>query len=88
MDGGKKITFNKEVVIHQPASDHNQENTLKTEQLIYYPDKKYATTTKLVTFIQPGSIVTSTGMNAWLEEKRIQLLNRPRINYEPKKKTN
>ncbi|WP_133128217.1 LPS export ABC transporter periplasmic protein LptC [Legionella nagasakiensis] len=84
LHGGEKITFSKSVVIHQPKDGHTPESTLKTEEMIYFPKEKLAMTEKEVTYEQPGNIVQSTGMKAYLAEKRVQLLNRARGIYDPK----
>lgn len=83
VDGGKKITFLKEVVVHQQGSNATQESTLKTEKIIYYPKEKKATTNLFVTFEQPGHTIESTGMNAYLDEKRVELLHQAKGSYVP-----
>jgi lipopolysaccharide export system protein LptC len=80
---GKQITFSKQVVIHQNKTDTTQETHLATEELTYFPESKFATTLKQVEFTQAGSIVTSIGMNAFLENNRIQLLSHAQGNYAP-----
>jgi len=85
IDGGKQITFSQNVVIHQQAGEHNLENTFTTEELIYFPKTKYATTALPVFFSQPGSTMHAKGMHAWLDEKHIELLSNTRITYETAK---
>ena len=51
-NGGKEITFDKKVIIHQ--DDPAGSSTFKTEKLTYYPKEKYAFTPLEVTFEQPG----------------------------------
>ena len=80
---GDQITFIKKVVIHQDKSEKNQESTFKTEQLLYFPKQKFATTKRAITFEQPGSTVHSKGMNAYLEDKRVELLNKAHAIYLP-----
>lgn len=82
--GGEEITFSKKVIIHQQPSDKTAESTLKTETITYFANEKIAKTTADVQFEQPGSIILSKGMNAYLAEKRVQLLHRARGTYEPK----
>jgi lipopolysaccharide export system protein LptC len=84
-EGGKRITFIKEVVVHQQASAKTQESTLKTEEVTYYPKEKKATTDLFVTYEQPGNYIQSTGMNAYLDEKRVELLHKARGSYAPAK---
>jgi lipopolysaccharide export system protein LptC len=73
--GGKQITLINEVVIHQSNHETAEETTFKTQELTYFPNQKRATTTKDITFSQPGAVVKSTGMNAYLAENRVQLLS-------------
>jgi lipopolysaccharide export system protein LptC len=82
-EGGQRITFIKKVVIHQNAGNNNQDSTLKTEEVTYYPKEKKATTELFVTFEQPGNMLESTGMNAYLDEKRVELLHRAKGSYAP-----
>lgn len=85
MDGGQSVTLMKHVIIHQNAGQNNQASTLKTEEIVYYPAVKKATTHLFVTFEQPGNIIQSTGMNAYLDEKRVELLHRAKGIYDPAK---
>jgi lipopolysaccharide export system protein LptC len=82
LHGGQQITFNKKVVIHQDKDEHTLESTLKTEALTYFPKDKLATTSLDVTYERPGTIVQSTGMKAYLAEKRV-LLSQARSTYVP-----
>jgi len=83
--GGDKIIFIKHVVVHQNPGAKTQESTLKTEEVTYFPKEKKATTDLFVTFEQPGNIVQSTGMNAYLNEERVELLHQARGSYAPAK---
>lgn len=83
--GGEHIIFSKQVVVHQNQGTNIQESTLKTEAVTYYPKEKKASTDLLVTFEQPGNIIQSTGMNAYLDEKRVELLHQARGSYVPAK---
>jgi len=82
-EGGKRITFMEQVVVHQAQGSKTQESTLKTEEVTYYPKEKKASTDLLVTYEQPGNIIQSTGMNAYLDEKRVELLHQARGSYVP-----
>ncbi|MDI9818353.1 MULTISPECIES: LPS export ABC transporter periplasmic protein LptC [unclassified Legionella] len=81
--GGNKIIFIENVIIHQNKGERSQESTLKTERLTYFPKRKLALTKLAVSFEQPGSIVHSTGMRAYLDDKRVQLLSRTHAIYKP-----
>ena len=80
--GGKEITFNQHVVVHQAPDKHTQESTFKTESITYFPKDKLATTLLDVTYEQPGNIVQARGMKAYLAEKRVKLLGQARGTYE------
>ncbi|RUR08968.1 LPS export ABC transporter periplasmic protein LptC [Legionella sp. km772] len=84
--GGERITFINKVVVHQNPDKKTQESTLKTEEVTYFPKEKRATTELFVTFEQPGNIIESTGMNAYLEEKRVELLHGAKGSYAPTEK--
>lgn len=83
--GGKRITFMKHVVVHQQPGDNTQESTLKTEEVTYFPKEKKASTDLFVTYEQPGNFLESTGMIAYLDEKRVELLHKARGHYAPDK---
>jgi lipopolysaccharide export system protein LptC len=85
VDGGQQITFIKDVVVHQKPGKDSVESTLKTEEVTYFPKEKKATTDRFVTFEQPGNTVESTGMNAYLDEKRVELLHGAKGSYAPNK---
>ncbi|MBN9231346.1 MAG: LPS export ABC transporter periplasmic protein LptC [Legionella sp. 40-6] len=83
-DGGKRITFSGNVVVRQKITGSQDESILKTEEVTYFPQEKKASTDLLVTYEQPGNIIQSQGMNAYLEEKRVELLHQARGSYAPK----
>lgn len=83
--GGQHILFSKHVLVHQNQGDKTQESTLKTEEVTYFPKEKLASTKLFVTFEQPGNLIESTGMNAYLDEKRVELLHQARGSYVPAK---
>ncbi|KTD07097.1 LPS export ABC transporter periplasmic protein LptC [Legionella jamestowniensis] len=81
--GSEQITFIRHVVVHQNKGERSQESTMKTEKLLYFTKEKLATTDLAVSFEQPGSIVHSQGMKAYLADKRVQL-SKAHATYEPK----
>ncbi|QDP73045.1 LPS export ABC transporter periplasmic protein LptC [Legionella israelensis] len=83
LNRGKQITFSNNVIIHQNRDKHAQESTLRTEEITYFPESKKATTSLLVTLEQPGTLIQSIGMNAYLAEKRVELLHQARGQYAP-----
>ncbi len=83
VNGGEQITFLRNVIVHQVKNEKGQESTIKTETLDYYSKTKIASTEAPVSFEQPGSIVHSKGMKAYLDDKRVQL-SQARATFEPK----
>lgn len=84
LHGGEKIIFSQNVTIHQVNhGEHQPDSVLKTEELVYFPKEKRATTEKEVVYEQAGSKILSVGMNAYLSEKRVQLLKNARGFYDP-----
>jgi lipopolysaccharide export system protein LptC len=82
-EGGKRITFSGNVIVQQKQGNKTQQSTLKTEEVTYFPKEKKASTDLLVTYEQPGNIIQSKGMNAYLDEKRVELLHQARGSYVP-----
>ena len=81
--GSQQITFNKNVVIHQNKDAHTEASTLTTETLTYFTKDKLATTLLDMTYERGGSVVQSTGMKAYLADKRVVLLSHARGTYAP-----
>ena len=81
---GAKITFQDDVVIHQNQTSKQEESTLHTERLVYFPQRKFATTKSKVLFTQLDKDIHSKGMNVYLEDKHIELLRKAQIVYHPK----
>ena len=81
--GGQQITFNENVIVHQEKDERSQESTFKTEEITYFPKDKLAKTLLDVTFERPGHHLQATGMNAYLADKRVELLSQARGTYEP-----
>ena len=81
--GNTSITFMGNVIIHQEQGNNTQESTMKTEAVTYYPKEKKASSDLLVTYEQQGNIIQSKGMNAYLDEKRVELLHQARGSYVP-----
>lgn len=82
--GGEEITFSKDVKIAQKKDINNGDILLRTEEITYFPNKKYAITKKDVKLQQDQSIVEATGLKAFLAENRIQFLSKAHGHYEQK----
>lgn len=81
--GDSRITFDHQVIIHQKNIKDQSESSMQTEQLIYFPKKQFASSNRAVTFIQPGTVIHSQGIKAWLADKHVVLLNKASATYEP-----
>lgn len=81
-NGGKKVTFSKDVKIIQLQPQNTGNIMLYTDKITYFPNKKYAITKNDVKLQQNNSIVEATGLKAYLTESRIQFLKNARGHYE------
>jgi lipopolysaccharide export system protein LptC len=81
LNGAQQITFSKNVIIHQKKDLKSPETVVKTEEIIYFPQKKLATTEKNIIVTQADNVVRSTGMQAYLAENRVKLLSNARGTY-------
>ncbi len=84
-NGSKQIDLRDHVVIHQPRTANNSDSTIETSLLHIFPKENFANTDQRVTLVQPGINVSSIGMNAYLNEKRVTLLSHARSSYDPHK---
>ena len=80
---GDNITFHKNVLVQQAGSIGMINNTINTEELIYYPKKHLAISNVAVIFKQPGNTVHAYGMYADLDIRNIRLLGKPYAIFEP-----
>ena len=80
-NGDEKITLWQQVKIQQPASKQKVATTITTERISYFPNKKFVTTDKPITMRQPGLEVKSVGMNAYVDQGRVDLLSKAQARY-------
>lgn len=83
ISGGDKITFLDNVIIDQQAEGNRPASQFRTDSISYFPKLQKAITHHYVVFEQPGTLVESMGMEAFLAEKKIKLLKRARGRYVP-----
>lgn len=57
--------------------------TLKTESLTYLNNSRFITTKQPVTISDNISVLDGIGMNAWVDDKKIELTSNVRGNYAP-----
>ncbi|OGV27951.1 MAG: LPS export ABC transporter periplasmic protein LptC [Legionellales bacterium RIFCSPHIGHO2_12_FULL_35_11] len=84
INGGKKVTFNKDVVVLQKNNNNTGEICLFTKEITYIPKDKCAFTLSNVKLQQANNTIEATGLKAYLAENRVQLLNNARGHYEQK----
>lgn len=84
-NGTRKIDLIDNVVIHQPSGAENTDTVITTSLLHVFPKNQLANTDQLVTLVQSGVKITSKGMNAYLDQKRVTLLSQARGLYDPTK---
>ncbi|MDF1758855.1 MAG: LPS export ABC transporter periplasmic protein LptC [Legionellaceae bacterium] len=82
MRGGKEVKFSDDVVIVQKEYGNSEEVSVYTDEITYFPGEKYALTQKNVKLLQGGSFIMATGIKAYLDESRVQLLSNARAHYE------
>lgn len=82
IQSGQQITFHDNVIICQKKGKPAEETRVTTEEITYFPQKQLATTRKPIRLSQAGNVVTSTGMNAYLADNRVQLLSNAQAVYE------
>lgn len=73
------------VTFTRPATSGKYPMTLTTSKLTLYPRKDFAETAAPVRMDSPDSQVTATGLKAYLDENRLELLAEVRGRYVPAK---
>lgn len=81
VDGTEILTLNGNIRMRQPAGPEHPARTVLAEELTYYPNKQFATTTKSIIMEQPGLRISATGMNAYIEKENLELLSDVKIRY-------
>lgn len=71
------------VKMHQAAGADNQETTLLTQAMTFYPDRRFAETQKPVTLLQPHNRVDTVGMEVNMADGWVKLLSQARGVYSP-----
>lgn len=77
----QQITFFQQVNLRQSPSGQTPATHIMTDKLHYQPDKHSLYTNRLITMEQDNLTLQSNGMQAYLNEGRIELLSHPKGNY-------
>lgn len=72
--GSDQITLTQHVIMHQDASLTEKAKTITTEEIIYNAKTDRAFTDKMIYFDQTGLQVQSQGMEAYLKQQKVHLL--------------
>lgn len=80
--GDENLTLTQNVVITRNEASENPW-TLKTESLTLLNKTRFITTQQPVTISDNFSTLDGTGMNAWVDDKKIELTSNVRGNYAP-----
>lgn len=78
----ENLTFTQNVIITR-NEELEKPWTLKTESLTLLNKTRFITTKQPVTISDSVSILEGTGMNAWVDDKKIELTSNVRGNYAP-----
>ena len=77
-----EIRLRGDVVANSPMGA-SRASVVNTEEMDVFPQKNLATSPAVVTITSPGSTMRGTGMRAHLADKRIELLSKVALTYEP-----
>lgn len=83
----KEILLTGNVSITQLPGLNSQNVTVLTSELLYYPDKSFATTDKPVTIKRPEGIAHGIGMHADLQKETVTLLSKTTAQYVTSQKS-
>lgn len=83
---GTEVRLRKEVALDGPKATDTDPIRFRTQWLSIRPDPQTAHTPLPVTITRGPSILHGTGMNAWLQTSRVQLLSKVSFHDVPAKK--
>jgi len=69
-------------VVAAPMDEADQ-TRIETKALNVFPQKELATSKVLVTLTRPGITMRGTGMRAYLDQNRVELLSKTRLLHDP-----
>lgn len=81
---GKTISLTEDVRLDRPRSPARPPVSIRSEELTARVDTSLVTSNAAVTIVQPGSILTGTGLDADLKQKRFSLRHRVTARFEPR----
>ena len=81
---GEEVRLTGQVEFHRERGASNKKTDAYTDAIRFWPDRDYAETDSPVRLEQPGFTTTATGMRAYLDEERVELLSRVHAIQQPK----
>lgn len=83
---GKSLQLTTGVELDRPRTAAKPPVSIRAEELTAHVDTSLVTSDAAVTIVQPGSILSGTGLSADLKQKRFALKQRVTARFEPKPK--
>ena len=83
---GKSLQLASGVELDRPRTAAKPPVSIRSEELTAHVDTSLVTSDAAVTIVQPGSILSGTGLSADLKQKRFALKQRVTARFEPKPK--
>ncbi|HWS02169.1 MAG TPA: LPS export ABC transporter periplasmic protein LptC [Gammaproteobacteria bacterium] len=81
--GGTEVLLENQVKIHRPASAQQAVADIHTNKLRIFPDRDFAETDIAINYRSTGLKVEAVGMRAYLDQGRVELLDRVRAVQQP-----
>ena len=81
---GNVLTLGEDVRLDRPRSAARPPVSIRSEELTARIDANLVTSDAAVTIVQPGSILSGTGLDADLKQKRFSLKHRVTARFEPR----
>jgi lipopolysaccharide export system protein LptC len=81
--GGAEVLLEDQVKIHRPASAEQPAADLHTRKLRIFPDRDFAETDVAISYRSAGLRVEAIGMRAYMDQGRVELLDRVRAVQQP-----
>lgn len=80
---GDRLILKDQVRVQRTASAGGEELSLETEHLILHPESRFAETDAPLRLSYPQGVLTATGLHAYLDQQRLELLSEVSMRYEP-----
>lgn len=82
-DGNEVILLTGDVQLWEEDGDGNRKLEINSSEVRILPDQEYAETDKPAKIIRDNIVTNATGMRAWINESRLELLNNVQTTISP-----